>query len=190
MSSLVSIERCGDSVKRNRIASVTAVLCAGWLCLVDGLAEEPAAVQGTQVQRTVLGGKLFRSKVRYLLIHQCLHCHNPESREGGLDLSTREALMQGGDSGAAVDARGSRDSRLYRMIAHQAKPYMPKGGPRLDAADVQVVARWLDAGFPYLEPLTAETGTQQPREITEQDRRFWSFRPLDLKPPAVLALTA
>ena len=140
MSSLVSIERCGDSVKRNRIASVTAVLFAGLLCLVDGWAEEPTAVQRTQEQRTAQGGKLFRSKVRYLLIHQCLHCHNPESREGGLDLSTREALMQGGDSGAAVDARGSKNSRLYRMIAHQEKPYMPKDGPRLGAADVQVLS--------------------------------------------------
>ena len=131
ISSLVSLDRCGDSVKWNRIASVTAVICGGLLCLFDGLAEEPTAVQRTQDQRTqdqrtALGGKLFRSKVRYLLIHQCLHCHNPESREGGLDLSTRETLMQGGDSGAAVDAQGSKGSRLYRMIAHQAKPYMPK----------------------------------------------------------------
>ena len=69
MSSLVSLDRCGDSVKWNRIASVTAVICGGLLCLVDGLAEEPTAVQRTQEQRTALGGKLFRRKLRYLLIH-------------------------------------------------------------------------------------------------------------------------
>ena len=184
------LDRCGDSAFWSRVVCVAAVVCCGVLGLVAGFAEEPVAVQGTQVQPADLGSKLFRSKVRYVLIHQCLHCHNAESREGGLDLSTREALVRGGESGAVVDARGAKGSRLYRLIAHQTKPYMPKDGPRLDAAEIQVVARWLDAGFPYEEPLTTETGTQQPRGITEQDRQFWSFRPLDLKSPDVVAQAA
>ncbi|MEE3371993.1 MAG: DUF1549 domain-containing protein [Planctomycetota bacterium] len=136
------------------------------------------------------GSKLFRSRVRYVLIHHCLHCHNTESREGGLDLSTREGLMEGGENGAVVDTRDVKGSRLYRLIAHQTKPYMPKDEPRLNPADIQVLARWLEAGFPYQEPLTAEIGTQRPREITEQDRQFWSFRPLDLKLPEVLTQAA
>lgn len=183
MISLSPLVRRGAPLRWSRPLLVTAVVGCGMLWRGIGFAEEPTVGRSTPAQVVESGSKLFHSKVRYVLIHHCLHCHNTESREGGLDLSTREGLMEGGESGAVVDMRDVKGSRFYRLIAHQAQPYMPQDGPRLDPADIQVLARWLEAGFPYHEPLTAEGGTQRPREITEQDRQFWSFRPLVLKLP-------
>jgi hypothetical protein len=44
----------------------------------------------------------FESKVRPLLIDNCIDCHSADLAEGGLRLDSRAALLKGGVSGPAV----------------------------------------------------------------------------------------
>src|SRR3954453_10458427 len=37
-----------------------------------------------------------------LLKAECVSCHNPEKKKGGLILTTRDALLKGGDDGAVL----------------------------------------------------------------------------------------
>ena len=37
-----------------------------------------------------------------LLKSNCFSCHNPEKEKGGLDLTSREAIMAGGDNGKVL----------------------------------------------------------------------------------------
>jgi mono/diheme cytochrome c family protein len=113
--------------------------------------------------------ELFRSHVGPLLRVKCLRCHGEQRLEGGLDLSTRAKLLQGGESGPAIVPGNANKSLLYRLAAHLDEPHMPAGGQQLAAADLDRLARWIDLGAVYAMPLGATP--------------HWAFQPI--RRPAV-----
>jgi mono/diheme cytochrome c family protein len=122
-----------------------------------------------------------------LLERHCVACHRADRHKGGLDLGTREALLRGGDSGAAVIPGKAADSLLYRRVAHLEDPGMPQKAAKLADADLAALAAWIDAGVPYPRALryvppagaaaVAESASGE-RLVTDEDRKHWAFRPL------------
>jgi len=100
-------------------------------------------------------GNLFAERIRPILAKNCLACHSGPGKQSGLDLSTREGLLKGGDNGAAVVAGDPEASRLYQLISHKTEPAMPFKGAKLAAEDIAQIADWIKAGTPYDEPLKA-----------------------------------
>ena len=116
---------------------------------------------------TVSAGEvgLFSNAVAPLLRQHCVACHNADKKRGGLDLTTREGLLTGGDSGLVVKPGAAADSRLLWLVAGpEAK--MPKQGPKLTAEEVAVLRQWIDDGAPW------------PKDITIAEEEWWSLRPL------------
>jgi cytochrome c553 len=105
----------------------------------------------------------------------CVRCHDAAKKKGGLDLSTREALLRGGDSGPAVAPGKAEASLLVKVVAHQAEPHMPHRAPRLGAEAAGAIAAWIDAGAPYGRTLRSSA----------VEETHWAFRPLR-KPAAPL----
>jgi hypothetical protein len=129
------------------------------------------------------GRELFTRSVRETLVKACLKCHGESKTRGGLDLITRESLLQGGDNGPAITPRKAATSRLYRLAARLEEPHMPpKGHDPLTKQQLTDLAKWIDLGAPYDKPLL-ERAAPKPKEmvVTAEDRAFWSFKPL-LKP--------
>ena len=91
----------------------------------------------------------YNQQIRPVLEKSCLPCHGPQIRSGGLDLSTREGLLKGGDQGPALVAGNSKDSLLYKLVSHDAEPHMPYKGDRLPQQTIDLIARWIQAGAPY-----------------------------------------
>src|SRR4051812_10875984 len=96
----------------------------------------------------------------------CLDCHGGPSPRGGLDLTTREGLLKGGDSGPAVVPGDAKKSRLVLRVTHAEKPAMPFKRDRLADAQTALLAAWIDAGVPYDGPLV------------RREETWWSLRPL------------
>ena len=90
------------------------------------------------------------TKAMALLRGNCLSCHNPEKKKGGLVLSTRERAMRGGDSGVALTLGNARDSLLIQSLAPDADPHMP---PKKQLAEAQIgtLRNWIDAGAAWDE---------------------------------------
>jgi mono/diheme cytochrome c family protein len=103
----------------------------------------------------------------------CVKCHNPSNSKGGLDLSTREGLLRGGDGGPAIVPGRPQESLLFRLVTHEDEPAMPRKADKLDEARLGVLRAWIAAGAPYQRPLAA-------REAAEV---HWAFRPLPAFPP-------
>ncbi len=82
-----------------------------------------------------------------VLRSECLSCHG-EKRKGGLDLSSREGLLRGGDEGPAVVPGRPDQSRLVALVEVQGDPHMP---PRkqLDPARIRTLRDWVRAGAPW-----------------------------------------
>ena len=125
------------------------------------------------------GVALFREHVRPVLVASCLKCHGGEKVRGGLDLATRGGLLHPGDSGAVVVPGDHRKSRLWRLVSHLEEPHMPEKGAKLSDASIAKIAEWIDAGALYDRPLIEKGGALKGKaDVTEEDRKFWSYAPL------------
>lgn len=99
------------------------------------------------------GPELFNKQVRPLLEKSCFPCHGGLFKKSGLDLSTRESLMRGGDSGPVVVEGSASQSLLLKLISHRQEPAMPYKSPKLPDDAIARIAEWIDAGAPYTAPL-------------------------------------
>ncbi len=92
-----------------------------------------------------------------LFARSCVACHTPQGpnplglRASGLDLSSRETLLRGGDEGGAdTVVPGSPCESVLLQKLGPAPPFgarMPIDGPPfLDAEDRQLVADWIAEG--------------------------------------------
>ena len=117
-----------------------------------------------------------------LLETHCVKCHGGEKTKAGFDLTTREALLRGGESGVAFTPDAPAESSLvYRMIAHLEEPGMPHKEDPLPPAAIEQIAAWLRAGAPYaraLKPASTSTRAKSEFAITAADRAHWAFQPV------------
>lgn len=129
--------------------------------------------------RMTAGLELFRQSVRPLLSQECFKCHGGEKTKGGLNLATREDLLKGGDDGPVVVPFRASESRLVRLIRHAEDPHMPGSGSKLPDEAVAKAVAWIENGAPYDTALTGGPGSTGRRAtVTDEDRRWWAFRPL------------
>ena len=91
---------------------------------------------------------LYRDQIEPLLTRSCLPCHNAKVKQGGLDLSTREALLRGSEHGPVVVPGNPNDSQMYKVVAHIVEPAMPFKGKKLPDEDVARISSWIKAGAP------------------------------------------
>ena len=66
-----------------------------------------------------------------ILREKCLACHNPDKKEGDLDLGNYTNLMQGGGSGSVIAPGDSSGSYLYKLVTHEEEPAMPLESPKI-----------------------------------------------------------
>lgn len=116
-----------------------------------------------------------------LLKAECFACHNQEKKKGGLVLSTRERLLEGGDSGAAVVPGKPKDSLLARVLAREADPHMP---PRkqLAEAQIRVLRDWIRAGVPWDEAAWVEEEPVRPVTLAALPASYQPLLALALSP--------
>ncbi len=119
------------------------------------------------------GLEVFRREIRPVLTGQCLTCHNPEAKKGGLDLSRRDHALAGGDTGPAVVPGKPDESWVLDMVGDGL---MPPKHP-LSTAQVDAFRAWIAAGAPYdAQSLAARRAGPD----------WWSLQPIGHPvPPAV-----
>ena len=121
-----------------------------------------------------------------ILERACADCHSHAAKKmkGGLALDSRAAVVEGGDSGAAIVPGDPGKSLLIKAIRYTDDDLkMPPKDKRLPAEDVATLEAWVKADAPWqaraskAEALTGRPA-RKPGLITDDDRRWWSFAPL------------
>ncbi len=129
--------------------------------------------------------QFFESQIRPLLISQCLSCHGEEKQSGGLRLDSREAILKGGDSGAALIPGDPAASHLIKAIRYDGDLQMPPENPLSDEQKLQIT-HWVELGAPWpksTEPLKAPG--------SHATKTHWAFQPVgNHQPPHVDASQA
>ena len=109
---------------------------------------------------------------RKILATQCVSCHGA-ARVGGLDLRSREAMLQGGARGAAVVPGKASDSILYQAVERKGSLAMPPGKKALTEMEVATIRNWIDGGAKWGDA------------AIQAQPAWWSFQ--KLKKPSVPA---
>ena len=128
----------------------------------------------------------FETRVRPVLAGNCYACH-ARLQSGGLRVDSREALLEGGESGPAIVPGDPDGSLLVRAVRHEIEGReMPRYADPLAARDVEGLAEWIRMGAPWPDAAPAAAASADlgsavatpRREVTADERAFWSFRPL------------
>src|SRR5262245_9112924 len=59
----------------------------------------------------------FEARVLPILKARCMRCHGGAKKSGGLDLSSRAALLKGGSSGPALVLGSADESPIYEKVS-------------------------------------------------------------------------
>ncbi|HVJ67627.1 MAG TPA: DUF1549 domain-containing protein, partial [Caulifigura sp.] len=123
----------------------------------------------------------FEAIVAPALAAKCVACHRPDNLKGGFDMTTREGLLKGGDSGEALKPGQPTESPIYtRAIPQDGRPpEMPEKGEPLTTKEAEALQEWITAGAQWSDKLVLQ-------ERAKADANFWSFQPIaDDAPPTV-----
>ena len=115
--------------------------------------------------------KFFDQQVAPLLARRCLHCHNGFDLKGKLDLSSREGVLRGGESGPAIHVGRPTDSLVWKRISEKE---MPPEKP-LSEAEQQVFSKWFQQGAQWgTNPINVFRFTTDHRAGYD----WWALQPL------------
>lgn len=135
----------------------------------------------------------FRDAVWPLLVQRCVSCHGPEEQEGALRLDSREALLQGGEKGAAIVAGKASESLLMQAVRHATEELAMPPKEKLSDREVAALETWIDHGAPWPAdeaPMAAESSGERIGNALEDERNpivrifrgerldLWSLKPV------------
>ncbi len=117
----------------------------------------------------------FERDIRPIVKTHCFHCHGEGGKlKGGVDLRLRRFMLRElKDGGGHVMVPGQpAASEMLRLVREGE---MPKEGKKLTAEEIAKLEQWITADAPTVREEPAEV----PKFfITEEEREFWSFRPI------------
>ena len=101
------------------------------------------ALAGAALPAAGADDAFWTSHIEPLLREQCGQCHSGTKTKSGLDLSSLQSILKGGDRGAAVIPGRPADSNLYTFLAAGADPHMP---PKKQLSEEQagLVKTWIE----------------------------------------------
>lgn len=113
----------------------------GTALVVSGLA---IAVQAdpSEAPRSSAQEPAFKTDILPIFERNCLRCHDTKAKKGGLDLSTPEGVLAGGESGLAVVPKQPTASKLYDMVDNGEMPLDRK--TQVSAAELETLRLWIE----------------------------------------------
>ena len=78
---------------------------------------------------------------------KCCSCHNADRKAGGLDLTSYQQMMAGGNSGDVVAGGDADGSYLWQVVSHESEPTMPPDADRIPDPMLKVIKEWIVGGI-------------------------------------------
>ena len=163
------------SLSRRTFCTLCVSTSAASLCLLCVLGAFAPSVFADEQQT----GPDFVRNVQPILARHCSKCHGAEKQRGGFRLDHRQSAFSPADSGDApiVAGRPNESELLKRIVSENDGEWMPPDGPRLSNLEIDTLTRWIVEGADW--PESANTiQTSAELTVTDEDRQFWSFQPL------------
>jgi hypothetical protein len=132
--------------------------------------------------------QFYEKDVRPILEKHCLKCHGAEAKiKGDLNLTTRGAVLAGGENGAVYDPKKPLDSRLLKGLDYSDPDFRMPPNRKLDDKDIAVLTKWVKDGLPFPADKLGAVAQAHPKPkggvVTEEAKKYWAYQPV--KRPAV-----
>jgi mono/diheme cytochrome c family protein len=121
----------------------------------------------------------YNEKVLPILEASCFECHGPESEvKGDLFLGNREGILEGGESGPAIDTDAFEDSLILDAINYGSYEMPPDS--QLPDDEIAILTAWVKAGAVIPEDSEFERPeikhTNPATLVSEETKNYWAFR--------------
>ena len=99
---------------------------------------------------------VYAQLIQPVFEQKCYSCHNDNKANGGLNMSSEEALLEGGDHGEVFVAGNSRESNLVKRVTldQSSKKFMPPKGIPLNYTKIRLLEWWIDQGASFSNSLS------------------------------------
>ncbi len=135
----------------------------------------------TQEQVSKVDARYFRERIAPVLTKSCVECHNPQKSRGSLDVTRREALLEGGEKGPALVVGDAQKSPLFKLC-EGPNPKMPRDREPLSSQALADLQAWIDGGAPWPDDVVlSRPGKGTPKEDG------WAWQPLKQPPIPTVA---
>ncbi|MDB5339664.1 MAG: Planctomycete cytochrome [Planctomycetaceae bacterium] len=94
----------------------------------------------------------FKRDIAPFMVNLCVGCHSGNNARGGLNLTTFEGLMKGGQSGRVILPGNMEGSRLFRLVGGLELPRMPQGQARITRTNYENLKTWFEEGNKFDGP--------------------------------------
>ncbi len=88
----------------------------------------------------------YADQISPIFRNACTNCHNPDKKKAGLDLTTYQATMAGGENGPVIKPGNADGSLIYKVCKPDGDPKMPPKGDSLSEGEMAQLKAWI-AGF-------------------------------------------
>ena len=89
--------------------------------------------------------RFWTAHVEPLLKDRCVECHNPTKPKSGLDLTSLQPILRGGERGSAVIPGRPDASHLLTFLRPDADPHMPPGTrKKLTDDEACLIRQWIE----------------------------------------------
>ena len=123
--------------------------------------------------------EFFEFRIRPILVKKCYSCHS-EMVSSGLRVDSRQSLLRGGSLGPAIVPGKPKESLLLQAVNHSHQHLRMPLGEKLHEQEILDLSRWVQMGAPWpkTQPSIQLKPTGQKFTITEKDRDYWAFKPV------------
>lgn len=135
--------------------------------------------------------KFFHTKVLPLLQARCFECHERSEDQteiddlgGALLLSSRKAMLVGGETGPAIVPGSPDESLMIQAIRYDGYEMPPRS--RMPAEEIQILETWVKEGAYFPKGLDAAPEfrvSKFPLEERAEDHWAWHFDPNAIRVP-------
>lgn len=153
-----------------------------FLAILLSISLAPTVSRAAEPAPTAAQLRFFESRIRPVLVDQCLRCHGAQKQKAGLRLDGREHILRGSSGGPVVVSGKPEQSSFIKAITHTDPDLKMPPDKKLSDAQIADLTQWVKMGLPY--PATAAA------KVDDRDkaRRAWAFQaPIDPAVPTVKA---
>ncbi len=109
------------------------LVCCATVCTAD---------ESTELKVT------FDEHIKPIFREHCTTCHSESDKESDLALDSFAGTLAGGSSGTVVAEGNADNSRLYKLLTHAERPFMPPDQDTIAKEQLALVKTWIEQGTP------------------------------------------